>query len=79
MQHFLKSSSGTTGTKIVPAEFLGKLFVSVYYSEASFNAGFRGETFASFAAGFVEKIRFSRMPLLPDGLPVTSRKGRTSG
>jgi hypothetical protein len=39
----------------------------VYYSEATFHFGFRWETSASFAARFVEKIRFSRKSLLPDG------------
>jgi hypothetical protein len=36
-------------------------------SEAALDFGFRWEPFASFAAGFVEKIRCSREYLLPDG------------
>jgi hypothetical protein len=67
MQHFLKSSTRTTRAKIIPTELLVELFVSVYYPEAAFHFGFRRETSASFAAWVVEKIRFSRESLLPDG------------
>jgi hypothetical protein len=67
MQHFLKSSTRTTRAKIIPAELLAELFISVYDPEASFHFGFRRETFASFAAWLVEKSCCSRESLLPDG------------
>ena len=52
----------------------------MHYSEAAFDLRLRWEPFASLAAGLVEKIRFSRESLLPDGFArhITEEKGPRS-
>ena len=48
----MKAASGAAGTRIVPAEPFKELLVTVDDLDATFYAGFRRETFASFAGNF---------------------------
>lgn len=52
MQHFLKAPPGSAGTRIVPAEFLGKLLVSMNDLDATLDVRFGREALATFICGF---------------------------
>jgi hypothetical protein len=54
MQHFLKPTSGTAGTEVIPTQLLRQFFPSMYDAVAALNIGFGRETLAALAAWLVE-------------------------
>ena len=82
MQHFLKAAVRTARARIVPAELLFELFISVHDLSAFLHAGFRWETLASLACDLERTIRLDwihGLPYEPPGLMVLVKLVRKPG